>query len=175
MCRSWRQSVRVCMCDMSVVDARSPARLSALLHFMSPGGVMVRTLDLQIKRSMPGLTHVDWFRRRACCSGDRKCPKSPSLKLVHTATPDSRHDTDRTVLSCLVWRCELSRPDRPTGAFCVWSVSECVGRRSATAGRTPTQNALVRRSIHTATPDKTRLPRLPVDRRRDASQAESYA
>jgi len=30
--------------------------------------------------------------------------------------------------------------------------------------------------IHTATPDKTRLPRLPVDRRRrDAGQAGSYA
>ena len=24
-----------------------------------------------------------------------------------------------TVLSCLLWRCELSRPDRPTSAFCV--------------------------------------------------------
>ena len=133
MCRSWRQFVRVCMCDMSVVDARSPARLYALLHFMSPGGVMFRTLDLQIKRSMPGLTQVDWFRRRACCSGDRKCPKSPSLKLVHTATPDT------TVLSCLVWRCELSRPDRPTGAFCVWSVSECVRRSHCAARHTPTQ------------------------------------
>ena len=29
--------------------------------------------------------------------------------------------------------------------------------------------------IHTATPDKTRLPRLPVDRRRDGGQADSYA
>ena len=36
----------------------------------------------------------------------------------------ARHNTDRTVLLCLVWRCELSRPDRQTGAFCVWSVSE---------------------------------------------------
>ena len=76
----------------------------------------------------------------------------------------ARHDTDRTVSSCLVWRCELSRPDSQTGAFCVWSVSECVRRRS--------QNALVRRSIHTRTPNKTRLPRLPVDRCRDAGQAE---
>ena len=66
----------------------------------------------------------------------------------------------------------MSRPDRQTGAFCVWSLSECVGRRSATAGRTPTQNAVVRRSTHTATSDKTRLPRLPVDRRRrDAGHA----
>jgi len=58
----------------------------------------------------------------------------------------------------------LSRPDSQTGAFCVRSVSE------------PTQNALVRRLIHAATPDKTRLPRLPIDRRRrDAGQAGSYA
>ena len=31
----------------------------------------------------------------------------------------TRHDTDSTVLSCLVWRCELSRPDHPTSAFSV--------------------------------------------------------
>ena len=37
----------------------------------------------------------------------------------------ARHDTDRTVLLCLVWPCELSRPT--AGAFCVWSVSECRG------------------------------------------------
>jgi len=55
------------------------------------------------------------------------------LKVIHTA---KSHTTDRTVLSCLLWRCELSRLDRQTGAFCVWSVSECVGRRSATAERT---------------------------------------
>ena len=67
----------------------------------------------------------------------------------------TRHDTDRTVLSCLVWRCELSRPDSQTSAFCVWCVPECVGRRSATAGRTLTQNSLVRRSVHTGTPDTT--------------------
>jgi len=69
----------------------------------------------------------------------------------------------------------LSRPDRQTGAFCVWSASECVGRRSATAGRTPTQNAVVWWSVHIATPDETRLSRLPVDRRRDAGQTDSYA
>jgi len=55
-----------------------------------------------------------------------------ALKLIHTATPDTTHR-----LSSLMWRCELSRLDRQAGAFCVWSVSECVGRRSATAGRTP--------------------------------------
>jgi len=76
-----------------------------------------------------------------------------------------------TVLSCLVWRCELSWPDSQTGAFCVWSVPQCVGRRSATAGRTPTQNALARRSIHTATPDKTVAPACrPPPRRRPGRQ-----
>ena len=70
----------------------------------------------------------------------------------------------------------MSLSDEQTGAFCVRSVSECVRQRSATAGRTPTQNALSRRSVHTAAPDKTKLPRLPVDRRRrDAGQASSYA
>jgi len=88
---------------------------------------------------------------------------SRTLKLIYTATTQ----TAWTVLSCLVWWCELSRPDRQTGAFFVWSVSECVGRRSATAGRTPTQNALARRSIHTATPDKTVAPACrPPPRRR---------
>ena len=59
-----------------------------------------------------------------------------SLRLVCRSSPyqrrlipnSHRHDTDGTVLSCLVWRCELSRPDRHTGAFCVGSASECVGR-----------------------------------------------
>ena len=97
----------------------------------------------------------------------------PSVKA--SSHRHAGHDTNRTVLSCLVWRCELSRPDSQTGAFCVWSVSECVGRHSATAGRTLTQNALVRRSVHTRH-DKTRLPRLPVDRRRrNTGQAGSYA
>ena len=53
-----------------------------------------------------------------------------------------RHDTNRTVLSCLVWWwCEFSRSDRRQ----VRSASECVNCQ-ATAGRTPTQNALVGRS-----------------------------
>ena len=59
-----------------------------------------------------------------------------SLRLVCRSPPHQRrlipnshrHDTDGTVLSCLVWRCEKSRPDRHTGAFCVGSASECVGR-----------------------------------------------
>ena len=46
-------------------------------------------------------------------------------------------------MSCLVWRSELNRPDK-----CVQrrSVSGGAGTAGATAGRTPTQNALVRRS-----------------------------
>jgi len=79
----------------------------------------------------------------------KKCHLTPSNYFLSATVKanshrHARHDTDRSVLSCLVWRCELSRLDRQTGAFCVWSVSECVGRRSATIGRTPTQKALVR-------------------------------
>jgi len=58
-------------------------------------------------------------------------------------------------------------------------VSGGAGTACATAGRTPTQNALVggrADSVYTATPETTRLSRLPVDRRRrDAGQAGSYA
>ena len=88
-----------------------------------------------------------------------------------------RHDTDRTVLLCLAWRCELSRPDSQAGAFCVWSVSECVGRRSMTAGHTQTQNVLVGRSRRLSGHrhnrlDKTVTPacRPPPPRRRPGRQ-----
>jgi len=88
------------------------------------------------------------------------------IKLICTKaklTPprQTRHRYDCFVLLCLVWRCELSRLDRQsrqTGAFCVWSVSECVRRRNATAGRTRTQNALVG-PTQFATTDTTRLDR----------------
>ena len=50
----------------------------------------------------------------------------------------TRHDTDRTVLSFLVWRCELSRPDRPTSAF-------CVGVRPAVAPAAPAPPDTLRR------------------------------
>ena len=61
-----------------------------------------------------------------------------------------------TVLSCLVWRCELT-------AGQVRSASECVQRSHCATGRTPTQTR--RRthlsdcradSVHTATPDTTK-------------------
>ena len=70
---------------------------------------------------------------------------------IHTG--HARRDTDETFLSCPVWLCELSRPDRPTGAFCVWSVSECVGRSQRSpprrrqlrlAARPPTRSDVVR-------------------------------
>jgi len=67
----------------------------------------------------------------------------------------ARHDIDKAVSSSLVWRCELSRLDRQTGAFCVWSASESVWRRSATAGRSPTQNALVGPTQFTSPPPET--------------------
>jgi len=90
--------------------------------------------------------------------------------FTFTFLRQTRHRQDCFVTS------GVAGPDSQTDALCVWSASECVRRRSATAGRTPTQNALVQRSIRIATPDKTKLPRLPVDRRRrDAGQAGSYA
>ena len=66
-----------------------------------------------------------------------------SLKLM----PDSHRPPDPTRRSCLCRSrpCELSRPDRPTNAFGI-GVSGCSGTADATAGRTPTQNALVGRS-----------------------------
>ena len=122
-------------------------------------------------------------RAVAKVTGSKKKPPVPALRKTLSKVrvkADShrhaRHDTDRTVLSCLVWRCELSRPDRQTGAFSLVRVGVYWAARSATAGRTPTQNALVRPSIDTATPDTTRPSRLPVDRRRrDAGQAGIYA
>ena len=40
------------------------------------------------------------------------------LRIEANSHRHTRHDTDRTVLSCLVVACEMSRPDRPTSAFC---------------------------------------------------------
>ena len=50
-----------------------------------------------------------------------------------------------TVLSCLVLRCELSRPDRPTISFCV-GVRPAVAPAVPAPPDTPTLNALVGRS-----------------------------
>ena len=66
-----------------------------------------------------------------------------SEKMIHSIGGlKARHDTDRTVLSCPVWRCELSRPDRQTGAFCVWS-GLC---RSVSGGAVRPPDALRRRT-----------------------------
>jgi len=51
-----------------------------------------------------------------------------------------------TALSCLLWRCELSRPDRPTSAFCVGSASSGRTGSACAARHTPTLNVLVGRS-----------------------------
>ena len=50
---------------------------------------------------------------------DRKFEVSAYSEQSSNSHRHTRHDTDRTVLSCLVWLCELSRPDRTTSAFSV--------------------------------------------------------
>ena len=57
---------------------------------------------------------------------------------IHTGTAD----TTQTGPSCRVW-CELTRPDK---CIQLRSVPGVAGTAGATAGRTPTQNALVWRS-----------------------------
>jgi len=88
------------------------------------------------------------------CPSCRPTNSVKALKCEHVnknSHRHTRHDTDRTVLWCLVWLCELSRLDGQTDAFCL----VCVGVwRSATARRTPTQNALVRPTQFTP-PDRT--------------------
>ena len=95
---------------------------------------------------------------------------SPTENLQHEHVRSNRphrhtrHDTDRTVLSRLVWRCEPSPPDK-----CVQHQ-----RRHCRCDRwthSDAERTCRAASIHTATP----LSRLPVDRRRDAGQAGSYA
>jgi len=74
--------------------------------------------------------------------------------------PNSHGPTDPTRQSCLcrVRRCELSRPNRPTIAF-------CVGVRPAVAPAVPaTQNALVGRSGRLRSHRPTRQSRLSVSR-----------
>jgi len=66
------------------------------------------------------------------------------LRIEANSHRHTRHDTDRTVLSCLVVACEMSRPDRPTSAF-------CAGVRPAVASAVPAPPD----SVHIATPDTT--------------------
>ena len=67
----------------------------------------------------------------------------------------------RQDLSCLVWQCELSRPDRQTSAFSVGvcrmahAFCRCDRRTHSDAERTCRVD-----SVHTATPETTRLSRL---------------
>jgi len=65
----------------------------------------------------------------------------------------------------------MSRLDRPTSAFCVGVSGGTVRPPDALRRRTHLDGRAD--SFHTATPDTTRLSRLPVDRRRDAGQAGS--
>ena len=73
--------------------------------------------------------------------------------------PNSHSPPDKTRKSCRVRRCELSRPDRPTSAFC-FRVRPAVAPTVPAPPDTPMLNALVgggqADSIHTTTPDTTR-------------------
>ena len=82
------------------------------------------------------------------------CTASDSTSTVRTAQFTPPHQTTQDGPVCVVsGACQLSRPDRRTSAF---SVSECVRRSHCAARHTPTLNALVGRSVHSATPDTTR-------------------
>jgi len=96
---------------------------------------------------------VNWIpdNSRLSPTENLKSERVNSSCPILTATPDTTQ-TDRTVSSCLVWRCELSRLDRQTCAF-------CDRRTHSDAGRT----CLVD-SIHTAATDTTRLPSVPACR-----------
>ena len=59
-------------------------------------------------------------------------------RLTANSHRHARQDTHGTVSSCLVRRCELSRPDRQTGAFCVGvcRAAQCDRRTHSDAERT---------------------------------------
>jgi len=59
---------------------------------------------------------VNWISYKSRLLPTEKL-KSEHVQSNHTI--HTKHDTDTTVLSWLVWRCELSRPNRPTSAFSV--------------------------------------------------------
>jgi len=120
--------------------------------------------------------HVKTFLCRVrfgCVNGfptTRDCRRQKIWSLnTFRARPNShrhtRHDTDRTVLrGCVNWVGPSARQVR--------SASECVGRRSATAGRTDAKRICqVVGPTQFTPPHQTRLSRLPVDRcRRDADR-----
>ena len=66
------------------------------------------------------------------------------LKLIHTATPD----TTQTGLFCRVWCGDVNRVGSIAGQV------RALSRRSATAGRTPTQNAFLSKLRPCALPQR---------------------
>jgi len=87
-----------------------------------------------------------WAARRSCCL--------PGLRRG-----GGGRQAGATVLSCLVWRCELSVPDRPTGSFCVEVRPAVALRRRHTSTQTRHRTHLSggrADSIHTATPGTTK-------------------
>ena len=87
--------------------------------------------------------------QKVCCDGVLFAYSANFIVVIFVSVEanlhrHARHDTDRTVLSCLVWRCEFSRPYRQTSAF---SVGVC---RAAQCDRWTHLSGGRADSIHTA-------------------------
>ena len=99
-------------------------------------------------------------RNRAVEDLDNHCDKlavnrkGRFCQVISNSHRHDRHDTDGTVLSCLMWRCELCRPDRQTGAFCVRYASECVGRWQRSRSSQHSRQGICERglTVHCACP-----------------------
>ena len=134
-------------CSRLLVCVCAPSPAAAIDQYLLPAAPLQARIEGRLLYGTDGQTDTVPLRR-PCRIPVWITRRLVSFKFTHdwlgtraNSHRHARHDTDRTVLSCLARRCELSRIDRQTAAFRDWSVSECVGRRSATAGRTPTQNA----------------------------------
>jgi len=105
-------------------------------------------------------------RNRAVEDLDNHCDKlavdrkGRFCQVISNSHRHDRHDTDGTVLSCLMWRCELCRPDRQTGAFCVRYASECVGRLQRSRSSQHSRQGICERglTVHCACPTIDKWP-----------------
>jgi len=60
---------------------------------------------------------LNWIHDNSRVSSTENLKSEHTLAVLSNSHRHARYDSDRTVLSCLVWRCELSRPDSQTRAF----------------------------------------------------------